>query len=196
MRGRWIEKWEPEDERFWESTGRRIARKNLFFSIFAEHFGFSIWVLWTIVVINLGNVGITLSLSEAFWLTAVPNLIGATLRIPYTFAVPRFGGRAWTTTSAGAAADPGAARGDGGPERLARRAVARHPVLGAARVCRHRRRRRRQLLVVDGQHLVLLPRGEEGPGTRPERGRREPRRRDDPAARAAGDHRRRAQPLR
>ena len=100
MRGRWIEKWEPEDERFWESTGSRIARKNLCFSIFAEHFGFSIWVLWTIVVINLGNVGITLSLSEAFWLTAVPNLIGATLRIPYTFAVPKFGGRAWTTTSA------------------------------------------------------------------------------------------------
>jgi NNP family nitrate/nitrite transporter-like MFS transporter len=101
MRGRWIEKWDPEDERFWESTGKRIARKNLFLSIFAEHFGFSIWVLWTIVVINLGNVGITLSLSEAFWLTAVPNLIGSALRIPYTFAVPKFGGRAWTAISAG-----------------------------------------------------------------------------------------------
>jgi len=99
-RGRWIDEWSPEDERFWETTGRRIARKNLACSIFAEHLGFSIWVLWTIVVINLGNVGITLSLSEAFWLTAVPNLIGAALRIPYTFAVPRFGGRAWTTISA------------------------------------------------------------------------------------------------
>jgi MFS transporter, NNP family, nitrate/nitrite transporter len=70
------------------------------FSIFAEHLGFSIWVLWTIVVINLGNVGYTLSLSEQFWLTAVPNLIGSTLRIPYTFAVPRFGGRMWTAISA------------------------------------------------------------------------------------------------
>jgi NNP family nitrate/nitrite transporter-like MFS transporter len=99
-RGRWIEQWDPEDERFWESTGKRIARKNLALSIFAEHFGFSIWVLWTIVVINLGNVGIALSLSESFWLTAVPNLIGSALRIPYTFAVPRFGGRAWTTISA------------------------------------------------------------------------------------------------
>ena len=99
-RGRWIDEWDPEDERFWESTGKRIARKNLAFSIFAEHFGFSIWVLWTIVVINLGNVGITLSLAEAFWLTAVPNLIGSALRIPYTFAVPRFGGRTWTTISA------------------------------------------------------------------------------------------------
>jgi NNP family nitrate/nitrite transporter-like MFS transporter len=100
-RGRWIDHWEPEDDRFWESTGRRIAVKNLGFSIFAEHLGFSIWVLWTIIVINLANVGITLSLPEQFWLTAVPNLVGSALRLPYTFAVPRFGGRAWTTISAG-----------------------------------------------------------------------------------------------
>jgi NNP family nitrate/nitrite transporter-like MFS transporter len=100
-RGRWIEHWNPDDEGFWEASGRRIARKNLAFSIFAEHLGFSIWVLWTIVVINLSNVGIALSVPEQFWLTALPNLIGAALRIPYTFAVPRFGGRAWTTISAG-----------------------------------------------------------------------------------------------
>jgi MFS transporter, NNP family, nitrate/nitrite transporter len=99
-RGRWIEHWDPEDEQFWAASGRRIARKNLAFSIFAEHIGFSVWVLWTIVVINLGNVGIALSLPEQFWLTAVPNLVGSTLRIPYTFAVPRFGGRAWTAISA------------------------------------------------------------------------------------------------
>src|SRR6185436_12829435 len=99
-RGRWIDHWEPEDERFWATTGRTIARKNLLFSIFAEHLGFSLWVLWTIVVINLGNIGITLSLAEQFWLTAVPNLVGSSLRIPYTFAVPHFGGRARTTISA------------------------------------------------------------------------------------------------
>jgi NNP family nitrate/nitrite transporter-like MFS transporter len=98
--GRWIDDWEPENPAFWEARGRQIARKNLFFSVFAEHIGFSVWVLWTIVVINLANVGITLSLPEQFWLTAVPNLIGSALRIPYTFAVPRFGGRAWTTVSA------------------------------------------------------------------------------------------------
>ena len=100
-RGRWIEHWEPEDPSFWESTGRRIARKNLALSIFAEHLGFSVWVLWTIVVLNLANVGIEMSVSDLFMLTAVPNLIGALLRIPYTFAVPRFGGRAWTAISAG-----------------------------------------------------------------------------------------------
>src|SRR4051794_11496405 len=99
-RRRWIDTWDPEDTQFWETTGRRIARRNLALSIFAEHLGFSIWVLWTVIVINLSNVGIALSLPEQFWLTAVPNLIGSALRIPYTFAVPRFGGRAWTTISA------------------------------------------------------------------------------------------------
>jgi NNP family nitrate/nitrite transporter-like MFS transporter len=99
-RGRWIDEWDPEDETFWETRGKRIARKNLACSIFAEHLGFSIWVLWTIVVINLANAGFTLSLSEQFLLIALPNLVGSTLRIPYTFAVPRFGGRAWTGFSA------------------------------------------------------------------------------------------------
>ncbi|MBA3655095.1 MAG: MFS transporter [Actinobacteria bacterium] len=69
--------------------------------MFAEHIGFSVWVLWTIVVLNLANIGITLSVSELFLLTLIPNLVGAVLRIPYTFAVPKFGGRTWTTFSAG-----------------------------------------------------------------------------------------------
>jgi MFS transporter, NNP family, nitrate/nitrite transporter len=100
-RGHWIDHWDPDDEQFWAATGETIARRNLIWSMFAEHIGFSVWVLWTIVVLNLGNIGITLSVSELFLLTLVPNLIGAMLRIPYTFAVPRFGGRAWTTVSAG-----------------------------------------------------------------------------------------------
>ena len=100
-RGRWIEHWEPDDPTFWEVTGRGIARKNLALSVFAEHLGFSVWVLWTIVVLNLPNGGIDVSVSEAFVLTAVPNLVGALLRLPYTFAVSRFGGRAWTAVSAG-----------------------------------------------------------------------------------------------
>ena len=99
-RGRWIDHWDPDNEVFWAETGEKIARKNLVLSMFAEHIGFCVWVLWTIVVLNLANHGITLSVSELFLLTLVPNLVGAMLRIPYTLAVPRFGGRAWTTVSA------------------------------------------------------------------------------------------------
>src|SRR5437879_6989860 len=99
--GVWIDHWRPDDEVFWSTGAEKIARKNLWLSMFAEHIGFSIWVIWTIVVLNLANAGITLSVSELFLLTLVPNLIGSLLRIPYTFAVPRFGGRMWTMISAG-----------------------------------------------------------------------------------------------
>jgi MFS transporter, NNP family, nitrate/nitrite transporter len=100
-RGRWIDHWDPEDDATWQRSGRRIARRNLLWSMFAEHIGFCVWVLWTVVVLNLANVGIALSVSELFVLTLVPNLVGSLLRIPYTLAVPRFGGRAWTAVSAG-----------------------------------------------------------------------------------------------
>lgn len=98
-RGRWIDDWDPENDRFWRDRGERIARKNLLLSIITDHVGFCVWVMWTVVVINLANAGIRMSLSEQFILTLVPNLIGSVLRIPYAFAVPRFGGRAWTTVS-------------------------------------------------------------------------------------------------
>ena len=96
----WIDHWDPEDATFWESTGRSVARRNLVFSILAEHLGFSVWVLWSIVAVNLNSVGFAFTESQLFWLVAVPNLVGATLRLPYTFAVPKFGGRNWTIVSA------------------------------------------------------------------------------------------------
>jgi NNP family nitrate/nitrite transporter-like MFS transporter len=98
--GRWIEHWEPEDADFWARAGRSVARRNLIFSIFAEHVGFSVWLLWSIVVVRLGDAGWSLTTSQALWLTALPSGVGAVLRLPYTFAVPRFGGRNWTVVSA------------------------------------------------------------------------------------------------
>lgn len=98
--GRWLHHWDPEDPQFWESTGRRVARRNLIFSIFAEHIGFSVWLLWSIVVVRLNSAGFHLSVGQQFALTAVPSGVGALLRLPYTFAVPLFGGRNWTVVSA------------------------------------------------------------------------------------------------
>ena len=100
LSGRWIERWDPEDPEFWATTGRRVARRNLVWSILAEHLGFSVWVIWSIVAVNLNGVGFAFTESQLFWLVAVPNLVGATLRLPYTFAVPLLGGRNWTVVSA------------------------------------------------------------------------------------------------
>ena len=99
-RSGWIEDWSPEDPVFWESTGRSVARRNLTFSIFAEHLGFSVWLLWSVSAALLAKAGFDFTPQQLFWLVAVPNLVGSVLRLPYTFAVPRFGGRNWTVVSA------------------------------------------------------------------------------------------------
>ncbi|WP_421740868.1 MFS transporter [Cellulomonas sp.] len=98
--GRWIDGWNPEDGGQWASVGRAIARRNLGLSIFAEFLGFAVWALWSIVVPQLPAAGFALTVDQMFWLIALPSLVGATLRIPYTFAVPIFGGRNWTIVSA------------------------------------------------------------------------------------------------
>ena len=104
----WIDDWRPEDPEFWATTGKSIARKNLIYSIFAEHIGFSVWLLWSIVVVQMtasadgtpAASGFALTTTQALWLVAVPSGVGAFLRLPYTFAVPVFGGRNWTVISA------------------------------------------------------------------------------------------------
>ncbi|MFF9088092.1 nitrate/nitrite transporter [Streptomyces sp. NPDC014991] len=98
--GRWIERWDPEDEEFWAATGERIARRNLWFSVLCEHIGFSVWALWSVLVLFMGpEYG--LSPADKFLLTSVVTLVGAVARVPYTFAVAVFGGRNWTVIAAG-----------------------------------------------------------------------------------------------
>ena len=98
--GRWIDNWDPEDNQQWTSAGSRIAKRNLSVSVFAEFLGFCVWALWSIVVPQLPAAGFDLTVDQMFWLVAVPALVGAALRIPYTLAVPIFGGRNWTVISA------------------------------------------------------------------------------------------------
>lgn len=97
---RWLDHWEPEDGQFWERTGKRVARRNLIFSIFAENVAFSVWLLWSIcAALLVAHYEFGFSAAQMFFLVAVPNFVGSMLRIPYTFAVPKFGGRNWTVIS-------------------------------------------------------------------------------------------------
>lgn len=98
--GRWIEDWRPEDKEFWETTGAPIAKRNLIWSIFAEHLGFSVWLIWSVSSAFLLAQGFQFTLEQLFFLVAIPNLVGSLLRVPYTLAVPKFGGRNWTMVSA------------------------------------------------------------------------------------------------
>ena len=98
-RTHWIDDWEPEDPAFWAAGGAAVARRNLIFSILSEHIGFSIWTMWSVLVLFLGpKYGF--KPEDKFLLTIVPALVGSVLRLPYTFAVATFGGRNWTVVSA------------------------------------------------------------------------------------------------
>lgn len=94
-----IEDWRPEDPDFWKTTGRRIARRNLWISIPCLLLAFAVWMVWSMVVAKLPAIGFAYSTEQLFWLAALPGLSGATLRIFYAFMVPVFGGRLWTTLS-------------------------------------------------------------------------------------------------
>ncbi|MFW5417990.1 NarK/NasA family nitrate transporter [Nocardiopsis sp. CNT-189] len=101
--GRWIARWDPEDRDFWEASGRRIARRNLWVSVFAEHLGFSVWSIWSVLTLFMvPEAGFDYTPAQKFLLVSVVTLVGAVLRVPYTLAVPAFGGRNWTTLSVAA----------------------------------------------------------------------------------------------
>jgi NNP family nitrate/nitrite transporter-like MFS transporter len=99
-RGHWIDEWRPEDPAFWDNGGNQVARRNLIWSIFAEHLGFSVWLIWSVSSAFLLQMGFPFTPQQLFVLVALPNLVGSLLRLPYTFAVPKFGGRNWTMISA------------------------------------------------------------------------------------------------
>lgn len=92
-----IQQWRPEDQKFWEGEGKNVANRNLWISIPCLLLAFSVWMVWSAVTVRLNSVGFTFTTDQLFWLAALPGLSGATFRIFYSFMVPIFGGRKWTT---------------------------------------------------------------------------------------------------
>ena len=88
-----IADWRPEDEAFWESTGKRIAYRNLWISIPALLCGFAVWGMWGIITVQMLNLGYPFSQAELFTLTAIAGIAGATMRIPASFLIRLAGGR-------------------------------------------------------------------------------------------------------
>ena len=97
--GRRIDDWRPEDEQFWENGGKQVASRNLWISIPALLLAFSVWVIWSVIVVRMPEVGFQFDKAQLSWLVALPALSGATMRIFYSFMVPIFGGRRWTAIS-------------------------------------------------------------------------------------------------
>jgi len=107
-----LENWKVEDESFWESTGKKIASKNLWISIPALLLAFSVWIMWGMLVTYMKDFGFTFGLLEGliegtevyknalaeinsmyYTLPAIAGLAGATLRLPNSFLIAIGGGR-------------------------------------------------------------------------------------------------------
>ena len=96
-----ITTWDPEDAARWQRDGRRIATRNMWTSVFAEHIGFCVWSLWSVLVLFMTKKsGYPLSAGDKFLLVSLVTLVGSAVRPAYGFAVTRLGGRTWTTLSA------------------------------------------------------------------------------------------------
>lgn len=94
-----IMQWTPDDPLFWEKTGKKIAYTNLIISTGCLALSFIVWVFWSILAIKINSYGFYFSKAELFSLIAIPGLVGASLRILYSFVIPLFGGRNWTVFS-------------------------------------------------------------------------------------------------
>jgi NNP family nitrate/nitrite transporter-like MFS transporter len=88
-----LQRWEPEDDAFWESTGKQIANRNLWISVPCLLCAFAVWSYWSIITVQMKNLAFPFTASQLFTLTAVAGLTGATLRIPNAFLIAIAGGR-------------------------------------------------------------------------------------------------------
>src|SRR3954462_5173133 len=77
-----ITDWRPEDQTFWEITGKRIAYRNLWISVPALLCGFAVWGMWGIITVQMLNLGFPFTQAELFTLTAIAGISGATMRVP------------------------------------------------------------------------------------------------------------------
>src|SRR5258705_12337616 len=94
-----IANWDPEDTAAWEAGNKNIARRNLIWSVAAEHIGFSIWSIWSVMVLFMPEAVYGFTAGDKFLLGAPATLVGASPRVPYTLATPPLGGRNWAGVS-------------------------------------------------------------------------------------------------
>ena len=99
MKSSTLKEWNPEDPDFWSRTGRKIANRNLWISIPALLLAFSVWMVWSIIIVQMEKLGFRFTGDAAankamlYALPAIAGLAGATLRIPNSFLIAIGGGR-------------------------------------------------------------------------------------------------------
>jgi NNP family nitrate/nitrite transporter-like MFS transporter len=91
--GAWLSRWEPENERFWETEGKARAWQTLTITTASLTMAFITWFVVSALVVRLPQIGFQLTTTQLFWLAAMPGLAGGTLRLGHMFFTPMFGTR-------------------------------------------------------------------------------------------------------
>lgn len=89
----WLSKWEPEDNNFWETEGKKIAWRTLWITTVSLTLSFATWFMVSAIVVKLPGIGFKFTQDQLFWLAAMPGLAAGTLRIVHTFLLPIYGTR-------------------------------------------------------------------------------------------------------
>ena len=90
----WLAEWDPEDEVFWETTGRRIATRTLAITTANLVMAFVVWFVVSALITRMKLVpAFGLTPTKAYWLVAMPGLAGGTLRLVHMFLTPIIGTR-------------------------------------------------------------------------------------------------------
>lgn len=89
----WHTKWEPENNQFWENTGKSIAWKTLTITTISLILSFATWFMMSAIVTKLPGIGFKFNKDQLFWLAAIPGLASGLLRMVHTFLLPIYGSR-------------------------------------------------------------------------------------------------------
>lgn len=92
--------WDPEDAVAWRAGNRAVARRNLIWQVVNVHVAFSIWYLWSVMVLFMPQSVYGFTTGDKLLVGATATLVGGLVRIPYAVAANWFGGRNWTMFSA------------------------------------------------------------------------------------------------
>lgn len=95
----WLKEWNPENNDFWESKGKKIAWRTLIITTTSLTLSFIVWYLMSGIITKMPGIGFNFSEKELFWLASLPGLAAGTLRIIHTFLIPIYGTRHTVTIS-------------------------------------------------------------------------------------------------
>ena len=93
-KGEWLQAWDPEDEKTWDS---KLAWRTLWITTFCLTLAFIAWFLPSAIIPKLNAIGYDFTKEQLYWLAATPGLSAGLLRLVWMVLPPIMGTRKMVT---------------------------------------------------------------------------------------------------